>query len=64
VIGTCYADYWDGLDDPANNADKSWYQAAKKFEVGGWIDETSNLNQQPVYVLSGLKDTIVPPVKQ
>lgn len=63
VIGSCYADYWNPFDKTTNDASKSW-DKAQKFATSTWVDDTTNLKNAPVYIISGGKDTIVPPIKQ
>lgn len=64
IIGKSYGDYFDFpfSGDKANNWEKSWGKATK-FAEWGSVDDTANLNGQPVFIISGLKDTIVPPDK-
>lgn len=63
AIGTCYADYYELFTKEDNNAQIS-YDKSQKFAKWGFVDETTNLKDQPVFVLSGGKDSVVPPIKQ
>lgn len=63
VIGTYYADTWTAGEKNVNNYQKS-YDKATKFAGVNWVDDTKNLEGDPVFVLSGGRDEIVPPIKQ
>ena len=62
MIGTCYADYYELFTKDYNNGELS-YEKSKKYADWGWVDETSNLKDQPVWIFSGGKDETVPPIK-
>lgn len=66
AIGTCYANYYQPFDWGAdtNNAQLSYDKSQLYSDTWKAIDNTDNLKDQPVYVLSGMKDTIIKPVQQ